>query len=418
MVYDLDGDGRAEVVCKTADGTVDGRGKVIGDSAADHRTAAAAPPADGQFKKRRSDRSGTILMGPEFLTVFDGPSGAALATVDYVPPRGGDGSAWGDNYGNRVDRYLACVACLDGQRPSVVMCRGYYTRAVLAAWDWRDGKLSPRWVFDADSGAEGNRDYRGQGNHNLSVADVDGDGRDEIVYGAAVIDDNGQGLFSTKLGHGDALHVTDLDPTRPGLEVWGIHENEQGDRNRAGAALFDARTGEVIFTGSIGQDVGRGMAADIDPRHPGAELWTNNGGLWNAQGQAIGPRPRAANMAIWWDGDLLRELLDGVTISKWDYENGRENRILSGRDLGVASNNGTKANPCLAADILGDWREELVARSADGRELRIFTTTIPSEHRLTTLMHDRHYRLSVAWQNVAYNQPPHTGFFLGEGMRK
>jgi rhamnogalacturonan endolyase len=231
-----------------------------------------------------------------------------------------------------------------------------------------------------------------------------------------VIDDDGQGLYSTGLGHGDALHVGDLDPSRPGLEVWGIHENEQGNPTRAGVALFAAASGQVLFTGSIGQDVGRGMAADIDPRHLGAELWGGSRDLRNCRGEPIGPAPRSVNFGIWWDGDLLRELLDGVTISKWDYESSREVRLFSGRELGLASNNGTKANPCLSADILGDWREELIARTADNRELRIYTTTIPTEHRLVTLMHDPQYRLSVAGQNVAYNQPPHPGFYLGVGM--
>jgi rhamnogalacturonan endolyase len=416
LVYDFDGDGRAEFVCKTADGTLDGEGHTIGDPAADHRNPGAPAEAATPQRPRRGDRSGHIQKGPEFLTVFDGLTGAALATVDYLPPRGGDGSAWGDSNANRVERYLACVAYLDGQRPSIVMCRGYYTRAVLAAWDWRDGQLTSRWVFDTDDGTPGNRDYRGQGNHSVSVADVDGDGKDEIVYGSCVIDDDGKGLFSTKLGHGDALHVTDLDPARPGLEVWGIHENEQGDPNKVGTALYDAKTGEVLFTGSIGQDVGRGMAADIDPRHFGAEMWGGSGGLRNTKGERIGDAPRSVNFAIWWDGDLLREFLDGVNISKWDHESSRENRIFSGRELGLASNNGSKSNPCLSADILGDWREELIARTAGGKELRIYTTTIPTEHRFPTLMHDPHYRLSVAWQNVAYNQPPHTGFYLGVGM--
>jgi rhamnogalacturonan endolyase len=401
IVYDLDGDGRAEVACKTADGTIDGRGNVIGEASADHRNA-----------------DGYVLAGPEFLTIFDGLTGAALATTDYVPPRG-DVAAWGDAYGNRVDRFLACVAYLDGVRPSLVMCRGYYTRAVLAAWNWRDGKLSRVWTFDSDDGTPGNRAYRGQGNHNISVADVDHDGRDEIVYGSAVIDDNGRGLYATGLGHGDAMHATDIDTGRPGLEVFKAN----GDTaSRAGLQLRDARTGEQIFgiasTGRRG--VGRALALDIDPRHRGLEMWGKGDGvegLFNVRGEKIAERgPRSCNMGAWWDGDLSRELLDGVDVSKWDFENGHQVPLFSGRDHGCVSNNGSKANPCLCADILGDWREEIIARTRDNRELRIFTTTIPTEHRLATLMHDPVYRLGVAWQNVTYNQPAHPGFYLGEGM--
>ncbi len=412
MVYDLDGDGRAEIVCKTADGTKDGLGKIIGDADADwHDTNSA------------SRTFGKILKGPEFLTVFDGRTGAALATADYVPGRG-DLGGWGgrggnggnDSTGNRADRFLACVAYLDGKRPSVVMCRGYYGRSVLAAWDWRDGKLTQRWVFDSKDGANA---FSGQGAHSVSVADVDGDGRDDIVYHAMVVDADGKGLFSTDLRHGDALHVGDLDPERPGLEVFGIHENEESTAKfgTPGTALYDARTGKILWSHGPGVDVGRGMSADIDPRHPGEEMWSGPAGLRTAKGEPIGRAPRSANFGLWWDGDLLRELHNGTTIAKWEYEGGREVTLLSGADFDSASVNGTKATPVLSADILGDWREEVIWRSRDGKELRIFTTTIHTEHRLRTLMHDPQYRMSIAWQNVAYNQPPHPGFFLGHGMK-
>ena len=421
MVYDLDCDGKAEVVCKTADGTIDGQGTVIGDADADHRQLA---PAGLQRSARRGGpREGYILKGPEYLTVFNGETGTAMATVDYLPQRHPETDSptpeqmkvvWGDDYGNRIDRFLACVAYLDGEHPSVVMTRGYYTRTVLAAWDWRDGTLQQRWVFDSDQ-VDDSKPWRGQGNHSIAVADVDNDGCDEIIFGAMVIDDDGTGLYSTRLGHGDAQHTSDLDPQRPGLETWSIHEKPGQDS--PGVELRNTLTGEIYFAAAHGSDVARGMAADIDPRHAGYEMWGGTRNLFDVHGNDIGPRPRSQNMAIWWDGDLLRELLNGVEITKWDYENGRENVLFDGRREGIVSNNGSKANPCLSADILGDWREELIARTPDSSELRIYTTTLATDHRLVTLMHDPTYRLSVAWQNVAYNQPPHPGFFLGEAMR-
>jgi rhamnogalacturonan endolyase len=394
MVYDLDGNGRAEIACKTADGTIDGTGKVIGDPDADWRNS-----------------RGYILDGPEYLTIFDGATGAALVTTEYIPPRGRVAD-WGDDYGNRVDRFLACVAYLDGRQPSLVMCRGYYTRTVLAAWNWRDGELTHLWTFDSDDGTPGNRAYRGQGYHSLAVGDITGDGRDEIIYGACAIKHDGTGLYSTGLGHGDAMHLSNIDPDRPGLEVWGIHERPNHPH---GANLRDAATGEVLWGLKL-RDPGRGLAIDIDPRHRGYECWTNDSdGLYNCKGEKISDtKPRSCNMAVWWDGDLLRELLNGTTIDKWDWEAGTTRRLLTAE--GCAANNGSKSNPCLHADILGDWREEVIWRTRDNTELRIYTTTIPTEHRMPTLMHDPIYRLAVAWQNVGYNQPTQPGFYLGEGM--
>ncbi|MES2775279.1 MAG: rhamnogalacturonan lyase [Bacteroidota bacterium] len=409
MVYDLDGDGKAEICMKTADGTVDGKGKVIGDSTKDWR-----------------NERGFILSGPEFFTVFEGATGAALSTTSYNPPRHASlnptadelKALWGDGNGNRMDRFIACIAYLDGVHPSVVMCRGYYTRTVLAAWDWRGGKLSQRWVFDSNNG---HKDYAGQGNHNVSVADVDGDGKDEIVYGAMTIDDNGEGLYTTRLGHGDALHVSDLDPSRPGMEVFDIQERF-GD---AGANFRDAKTGEVIWkkasvkAGDDGEGPGRGLALDIDPRYPGFECWVAGAGItgmFDCKGNKIAEKTPPCNMGVFWDGDILSEILNGTQVSKWDYTNSMNNKVLDVKDFGCASNNGTKANPCLSADLFGDWREELIYRSADNKELRIFSTTIPTDKRFYTFMNDPQYRLSIAWQNVAYNQPPHTSFFIGEGM--
>ena len=398
MVYDLDGDGIAEFACKTADGTVDGAGKVIGDATKDYR-----------------DENGKILEGPEFFTIFSGKTGRALATTNYIPSRGNIG-AWGgrggngknDSSGNRVDRFTACIAYLDGIHPSVVMCRGYYGRTVVAAWDWRNGKLTSRWVFDTK---DGRNPYSGMGNHNLTVADVDGDGKDEIIYGSMCVDDNGKGLYTTGLRHGDALHVSDLDPERPGLEVFGVHEIEEGTKG-PGAALYDARTGKILWQGSEDEDVGRGVADNIDNTRIGAQMWwSGSNGLFDIKGHRIGEEPRSTNFLIYWDDDFSRELLDGNHIDKY---NGK--RLLTAD--GAIANNGTKATPALSADILGDWREELILRSYDNQSLRIYTTTIPTDHRNYTLMHDPQYRLSIAWQNVGYNQPPHTGFYFGKGMKK
>ncbi len=412
MVYDLDGDGRAEIAMKTADGTIDGKGKVIGDSTKDYR-----------------NKNGYILSGPEYLTVFNGLTGEAMATVNYEVPRYPTTEnpttdqlkqMWGDGYGNRFDRFLACIAYLDGKHPSLVMCRGYYTRTVLVAWDWKNKKLHQRWIFDTDQGYHA---FAGQGNHNLTVADVDGDGKDEIVYGQMTVDDNGKGLYTTGIGHADALHVSDMDPDRPGLEVFSTQERFDD----AGANFRDARTGEVLWkkpsvkAGGDGEGPGRALALDIDPRYKGFECWVAGAGitpLFDVHGNVIADRTPPCNMGIYWDGDVLSELLNGTSIGKWDYENSVTRKLFDARDYyNCASNNGTKANPCLSADLFGDWREEVIYRTADSKELRIFSTPIPTDKRFYTLMHNPQYRLSIAWQNVAYNQPPHLSYYMGEGMQ-
>ncbi len=485
MVYDLDGDGIAEVAVRTADGSVDGTGKVIGD-----------PNADWVNRDQSSRTFSKIMKGPEYFSIFSGKTGAELARTEYIPTRepldgwggiGGNGGMETVVAGNRMNRFLACVAYLDGVRPSVIMCRGYYGRSVLAAWDWRNGKLTSRWVFDSAThpnkghpyvtanatvdpavglnkitdnagswnGAqpgewmvwdrEGVKEHRlvvsvaanvltvdenmtpgtskaahvygysGMGNHNVSVADVDADGKDEIVYGAMVVDDNGKGLFTTGLRHGDSLHVGDLDPNRPGLEVFGPHENEGGEYDKwtAGAAMYDARTGKILWGTPDAQDVGGAVTADVDPRYPGEEVWGIPGGLHTCKGEVIAARGPAgggnSSFVIWWDGDLLREILSGSRISKWDWQNGTSQNLFAAQGAG-------RGRPILSGDVLGDWREELIL-AAGNSALRIYTTTIPTEHRLYTLMHDSQYRVAIAWQNVAYNQPPHPGFYLGAGMK-
>ncbi|WP_433187971.1 rhamnogalacturonan lyase [Actinoallomurus sp. CA-150999] len=391
QVYDYDGDGKAEVAMKTADGTKDGTGKVIGDASADYRNS-----------------SGYILSGPEYLTMFNGQTGAAMQTVDYVPARG-TVSSWGDGYGNRVDRFLAGTAYVDGQRPSLIEARGYYTRTVITAWDWRNGAFTRRWTFDTNSSTNSGKGYDGQGDHQLSVADVDGDGKDEIVYGAMCVDDNGAGLWTTKNGHGDAMHVGDLDPSRPGLEEFKVDENSS-----APSSWFaDARTGQVIWKTDPNGDNGRGVSGDIWAGSPGAESWSARAdGLRDTHGNVIGRKPSSINFLVWWDADPVRELLDGTHIDK--YGTSSDTRLLTGS--GVASNNSTKATPALSGDILGDWREEVIWRTTDSTALRIYTTTAVTDRRIVTLMHDTQYRTAIAWQNTAYNQPPHPSFFIGNGM--
>lgn len=404
MVFDFDGDGKAEMAVKTADGAIDGTGRVIGNANADYRNS-----------------DGHVNTGPEFLSVFNGQTGAVMQTIDYPNTRGTI-SDWGDDYGNRGNRFLAGVAYVDGVHPSMIFARGYYGpqgsrryQTKITALDWRDGKLTQRWQFHADS-AGGNREYLVQGAHSLSVADVDGDGRDEIIYGAATIDDNGQGLYSTGLCHGDALHVADIVPSRPGLEVFMVHE-DPGCYGNYGVEVHDARTGQILYSASgEGVDVGRGVVGDIIPSSPGMEVWGSRGGLLKATGQAQSARPGQMNFMAWWDGDLSREILDGTTIDKWNTGSNSTNRLLTAYNFGAASNNGTKSTPALSADMLGDWREEVIWRHENNSQLLIFTTTIPTDVRQYTLMHDPQYRVAIAWQNTGYNQPPHPGFFLGTDM--
>ena len=408
IVYDLDGDGKAEMMVRTSDGTRDAKGNIIGDALADYR-------------HKGPDRIGRILTGKEYITVFNGLTGEAMDSKPYIPERG-DLKGWGDEKANRSDRMLAAVGYLDGKKASAIFCRGYYTRSVLAAWDWDGRELKSRWVFDTNDPQWAS--YAGQGNHNLRVADVDGDGCDEITYGSMAVDHNGRGLYNTGMGHGDAIHLMAFDPKSRELQVWDCHENR-----RDGSDFRNARTGEVIFKVPSKSDVGRAMAADIDPNNPGVEMWSaDSHGIRNLKGEIInaakdaddpqhnnylmlGGRWLPMNFGIWWDGDLLREMLDRGKVSKYNWENNTIDDVFT--LPGIVFNNGTKSNPCLSADILGDWREEVIARTPDSSELRIFVSPIPTDYRINCLMEDIPYRLSVATQNVGYNQPSEPGFYLG-----
>lgn len=408
IVYDLDGDGKAEMMVRTSDGTRDAKGNIIGDALADYR-------------HKGPDRIGRILTGKEYITVFNGLTGEAMDSKPYIPERG-DLKGWGDEKANRSDRMLAAVGYLDGKKASAIFCRGYYTRSVLAAWDWDGRELKSRWVFDTNDPQWAS--YAGQGNHNLRVADVDGDGCDEITYGSMAVDHNGRGLYNTGMGHGDAIHLMAFDPKSRELQVWDCHENR-----RDGSDFRNARTGEVIFKVPSKSDVGRAMAADIDPNNPGVEMWSaDSHGIRNLKGKIInaakdaddpqhnnylmlGGRWLPMNFGIWWDGDLLREMLDRGRVSKYNWENNTIDDVFT--LPGIVFNNGTKSTPCLSADILGDWREEVIARTPDSSELRIFVSPIPTDYRINCLMEDIPYRLSVATQNVGYNQPSEPGFYLG-----
>ena len=479
IVADLDGDGCAELLVRTSDGTIDGTGAVLGDPAANHvrQPDTLAYQANGnpreQFRgpgwpnnmDRKAARGGFVYKGPEWVTCFDGKTGRALSTVDYIPARG-NLRDWGDNYANRSDRFLAGCAYLDGEHLSALFCRGYYTRTGIAAYDFDGKDLSVRWVFDTNTPEW--RSYAGQGNHNLRIGDVDGDGCDEITYGSMAVDHDGRGLYNTHMGHGDAMHLTAFFPDPPltppvregdglrndgisqagglpsltggggggsPLQLWDCHENK-----RDGSDFRDARTGKVLFQILSNKDVGRCMAADIDPNNPGLEMWSSaSGGVCNVRGEVIDSTARIPiNFGIWWDGDLLRELLDHERVSKYiplpnvsrqggegseetltgtpyDFSGSKSCVTLMKMDE-CAFNNGTKSNPALCADVLGDWREEVLTRTKDNRHLRLYITPIPTKYRFHTFLSDPVYRHSLVMQNVGYNQPTNVGFFFGADL--
>jgi rhamnogalacturonan endolyase len=415
---------------------------------ADHFVDVYAPSRSNRNNLRAFD--GFVVDGPEYLTVFDGASGRELQTIRYKPGRADDGLRWGDyamsriEPGNRVDRFLATVAYLDGRRPAAVFARGYYTRSTLVAYRWDGRRLREQWYVDSGwtpmtnpfndtpHGRDGTdpefATLTTQGAHSLSSADVDADGRQEIVYGGATIDHDGDLLYSSfdvlppgsaapgttaRLGHGDAMHVTDLDPRRPGLEIYMVHEGATSAP--FGHAMRDAATGEVLFGDYSGVDTGRGMAGDVVPERPGFEVWASSGlGMWSADGESLGRTTPGTNQSIRWAADMTTQIVNGAEAVPVRIEDWRRGVLLDG--TGALTNNGTKGNPGLVADILGDWREEMLVRTDDSTAVRIYLSTELTDRKLYTLMHDPQYRAEVARQQTTYNQPSYPSFYLGSDI--
>ena len=423
QVYDYDGDGKAEMVVKTGDGTIDGKGKVIGDSSKDYRNA-----------------SGIIITGPEYLTVFRGTDGAEITTIDYVPsrdirafgPYDSLGLNWGDKYGNRCDRFLAATAYLDGVHPSLITARGYYTAAYVVAYDFDGKNLKQRWFHKSETPGKG---LYGQGNLNIVVGDLDRDGKDEIVYGAAALNSDGTVRYSTGLGYGYAAYVGDFDPDHAGLEVWAIHSDYDDAEY---IAEFRDDKGNIIFGDkpTLIKENGRAMVADIDSTSRGYEMWSyivND--IHSAKGTPIkldsslvpdGEEFRylgslvPTSFRIYFDGDLQDELLDGPVVHKFNsVKRTIETYFQGDSTLGLIGNQSTKNFPGLVADIFGDWREEMIFRSErDSSKIYILSTPVTTPHRLYTLMHDAQYRQAIAWQNTAYNLPPHPSYYLPDMVKK
>ncbi|MCD8180132.1 MAG: Ig-like domain-containing protein [Firmicutes bacterium] len=448
MVYDFDGDGYAEVAMKTAPGSKDGQNTVNEDGTWNEDGGEYVSLA-GDTDEIRNVSNTTSFIGTsgsqkgknpytQYLTIFDGATGAALATTEYIPYD--TVSSWGDSTFNRSERYLAAVAYLDGVTPSLIMCRGYYAAAVIRAYTWDGEELNMQWQYVGSSSGESS--LYGQGNHNLSIGDIDGDGCDEIVYGSAALDNDGKTVMgNTQLGHGDAMHMSDFNNDGE-QEVFSVKEDSEGYKYYA-MDLRNAATGEHFWDSGVlttSSDNGRGVMDNIDDAYAAANPESGLALGWDSghdnavdlNGNEVAAKPvfssrSGCNFLVYWDGDLGREILDDTLIGKYYAQDGTNSNgysVSAGTTLrfyngtsgytlyGASSNNDTKYNPCLVADLFGDWREEIIMRYGDDA-LRIYMSTIPSDYRLTTLMHDSQYRMSVAWQNVAYNQPTHTSYYIG-----
>nr|WP_297705891.1 rhamnogalacturonan lyase [uncultured Butyrivibrio sp.] len=402
--------------------------------------------APGRSARNKLDEfEGFIFNGPEYLTMFGG-DGRELETIPFKFGRDDDGLMWGD-YAmariepcNRVDRFLSGVAYLDGERPYLIVCRGYYTRTTLVAYDFFENRFREKWSVDSgyvqmeNPFCDNPHELKGsdpvygviagQGNHSLSTADVDGDGYQEIIYGAACIDHDGSVLYSSydylpngtyaKLGHGDAMHVANIDPDRPGLEIFNVFEGAKAAPY--GYALRDAETGKVYFGEYAESDLGRCMIGDIAPEVPGLQVWVND--VYSVKGDKLDIPAPSTNMNIHWAADLTTQVTDGKEYLI-EEKCGIINDITHGvmlRPEGTATNNGTKGNPCLVADLFGDFRDEIVLRLSDDSALRIYINTDITEHKLFTPLQDIQYRMGVCWQNNCYNQPGYVSYYYASDM--
>lgn len=439
LVYDFDGDGKSEVMCQTSLGSKDGQGKYVSNAAQTDEEIKAITDEENSTADYRG--YGRITEGKEFLTVFNGETGVAMDTINLPTTRGSEnGVDYGDNFGNRSNRFVSDVAYLDGEKPYAICLRGYYfgrngkQRTSIAGISWDGTALSPTYRFDTQKGQEGYYDgayqYVGNGNHNCTVADVDNDGKDEFITGALCMEVNDDNEFRPKwctyLQHGDALHIGNYDPTHTGFEFFTVHE-DSGTNSLSGnditldfgMSVIDAETGNIMFHEGASDDTGRGVMANV-----GAggyyQIWSaknsarqSNGGTdFTTATSLTGRNTPSMNFRIFWDGDLYDNLLNGANITDW---NGRNmSNIFSAGNYDCVSINGTKANPSLQADLFGDWREEVVYPTSDGTALRVFSTTDTTDYKIKTLMQDPVYRSGVAAEQTAYNQPPHVGFYMGK----
>lgn len=439
-VYDFNGDGIAEVCTKTAPGSTDGTGRFVSEASSN----AAIQATDNSVSYARNS-FGYVMEGPEYYTVFDGRNGRAMDTVSYPVPRGTDAkntlsSVWGDNYHHRCDKFNEAAVYLNGSTPSLVLWRGIYFgqkavgtgRTGICALDLNEeNRLVITGRFDTMPGAAGytfkNEQYTGQGNHNMSVGDMDGDGKDEFVSGGLAMDHDLTPLWCSYRGHGDALHMGDYDPTHPGLEYFSVHESGDttaynGTPLDYGMTLYFAEDGTEIFHTGSNRDTGRGMMANMGCGGYYQLSGSSGIGTYSFNGSTFDKLSKenldAVNFRIFWNGDLYDDFLDSdnpysiLTPVIYSYQQDGLTEIFRADDTTTV--NGTKSNPCLQADLFGDWREEFAVPLEDQTALRIFTTDIPTAHRLYTLMHDSMYRSAISWQNASYNQPPHIGYYISE----